>query len=270
MNSRETLIERLRERLAEPGRRTDLRTSRSQKFLRSATGEEVQAARQKVVELANAAMDVHRRGGSIPPDLREEALAAFRAAKTPAPRSDLAPASAQGIEHAEEHLGFGLPEALVTIYREVADGGFGPRYGLLPLKSIIEDYARLRSSDCDPQWPETLLPITNSEAEQYCIQSPGGEILRFELDRLNDDNSNLAQCFSPVAESLEEWLHAWLDREPDVDSAEVERAAIAHGTPRWFEAWVIRVRALSAEQRAKLSLEGEDWEEKLRAGMSGG
>lgn len=42
-----------------------------------------------------------------------------------------APASAEEIAEAEKLLGFKLPELLEDLYTQVANGGFGPAYGLL-------------------------------------------------------------------------------------------------------------------------------------------
>jgi hypothetical protein len=41
--------------------------------------------------------------------------------------------SSQAVAEAESELGFALPPLLTRLYREVANGGFGPGYKLLPL-----------------------------------------------------------------------------------------------------------------------------------------
>src|SRR5262245_1119489 len=41
------------------------------------------------------------------------------------------PASVAQLEDSERRLGFGLPEAVRRVYGLVANGGFGPGYGLL-------------------------------------------------------------------------------------------------------------------------------------------
>lgn len=43
------------------------------------------------------------------------------------------PADAATLARAEAALGFALPPLLAELYLRIADGGFGPEYGLLPL-----------------------------------------------------------------------------------------------------------------------------------------
>jgi hypothetical protein len=42
------------------------------------------------------------------------------------------PATAEEVAQAESLVGFGFPPVLVRLYREVANGGFGPDYQLFP------------------------------------------------------------------------------------------------------------------------------------------
>ena len=66
---------------------------------------------------------------------------------------------------AEERLGFRLPP-LLALYCEVANGGFGPEYRLLPLigegTTAVSSYptepAGSPAND-NPQWPHGVLPI---------------------------------------------------------------------------------------------------------------
>ena len=49
------------------------------------------------------------------------------------------PAGADELDAAEGRLGFALPESLRTVYSQVANGGFGPGYGLLGIGSGATD-----------------------------------------------------------------------------------------------------------------------------------
>ena len=62
----------------------------------------------------------------------------------------------------EARLGFTLPPLLARVYTEVADGGFGPGYGLLSLEdlelgeqSLSSVYLEFRAGG----WLKRLLPL---------------------------------------------------------------------------------------------------------------
>src|SRR5262245_61830807 len=81
-------------------------------------------------------------------------------------RTSRSRATAADIASAESELGLRLPPLLRRIYLEVADGGFGPGYGLLPLRrgrpehgqerSVVETYAMFTEGR---GWPPVLVPI---------------------------------------------------------------------------------------------------------------
>ena len=75
-------------------------------------------------------------------------------------------ASANEVRLAEEHLGFAIPELLKSIYLNVANGGFGPGYGLIgvagghrsDLGSLVETFddiakgAQYLGLNCPPSY----------------------------------------------------------------------------------------------------------------------
>jgi hypothetical protein len=77
------------------------------------------------------------------------------------------PASAAALAKAERDLGFTLPPLLRAVYAEIANGGFGPGYGMLGVegghtgygKTIAGLYNEFRSSGEPYVWPEGLLPL---------------------------------------------------------------------------------------------------------------
>lgn len=61
------------------------------------------------------------------------------------------------VARAETALGFALPPLLAGLYTRIADGGFGPEYGLLPVHSAVERHLADRASGrTDPDWPVRL------------------------------------------------------------------------------------------------------------------
>jgi len=117
------------------------------------------------------------------------------------------------------------------------------------------------------------LPITDSESEQYCIRADG-EIVRYNIDCPDEDDSELTLTFIPVAKGLEAWLEKWLDG-PSADEvaavaakAEARLAEAQREMDRRVDAYIEELRK-SPEERAKIGLKGEDWEERLRCGLLG-
>src|SRR5262245_42878043 len=80
-------------------------------------------------------------------------------------------ATLEVVRGAEEKLGFALPPLLRRAYLEIANGGFGPGYGIMGVgdgftddleHTVVDLYLSYRQRDPeDPtwQWPHGLLPI---------------------------------------------------------------------------------------------------------------
>ena len=88
------------------------------------------------------------------------------------PPYQLPPTTSMGkVAEVEKKLGFALPELLRRFYTEIADGGFGPGYGLTGIESDRNSYLNgnlaesyeyyLRASDTEfgAPWQPKLLPI---------------------------------------------------------------------------------------------------------------
>jgi hypothetical protein len=269
----EQLIRALRERLKIPERRADRQLSASQHFLRSASAEAIEAARQEAIDRSSASTEADRRGESTR-ELHDRATADLARMKAAAPLPDSATASREEIAETELLLGFQLPAALARIYSEVANGGFGPGYGLLPIGDVVRLFRRLRAYDVQPSWPEAMLPISDDEGIYHCIDRRSGRIMRFDPERLNDDNSNVPQIFEEVAPDLEDWLERWLAGPPEEEAAAFEamrERVLTEARENWrqrAEAYIEQVRKQSSAERAKLGLK-DDWEEQLRRGLLG-
>jgi hypothetical protein len=130
------------------------------------------------------------------------------------------------LETAEAALGCGLPELLRRLYLEVANGGFGPGYGLLgvpPLGAkddlqhdLVSLYALYREADPDDPhwvWPEGLLPLVHLGCAMYgClnVRAAGAPIIWFEPNP-HEPGTPWDGSFIPLIGSLAGWLEAWLE-----------------------------------------------------------
>ncbi len=123
------------------------------------------------------------------------------------------------LEAAQAQLGFALPSFFKRLLTEVANGGFGPGYGLLGLppaghvdddigRNLVEDYLDLRA-DSDPVlwWPPKVVPLCNWGCAIWsCMDCEGssGRILTCE-------SVEAGFQFHVAAGSLLAWLSGWVE-----------------------------------------------------------
>lgn len=123
------------------------------------------------------------------------------------------------LELAEIDLGFTLPPLIRALYLQVADGGYGPGWGILPLNienrpSIVTHDHWMRQSwptGLPPKgWPEPFIRFCEWGCSIYsgidCSQMTC-PVLRFDPHRGGQRDGDL---FIVEADSLAEWLAAWL------------------------------------------------------------
>ncbi|MGW6204892.1 SMI1/KNR4 family protein [Streptomyces sp. NPDC055089] len=129
-----------------------------------------------------------------------------------------APVNDVQIAEAEARMGFDLHPLLARLYREVADGGFGPDCRLLPLSgpgsSSAGEYLTRRVASLGvehPQWPEGVVPILTWGCAMYagvdCL-SEDGQVLLFEPNPYS--GGSWEQCWFLDSASLVTWLETWL------------------------------------------------------------
>ncbi|WP_426368630.1 SMI1/KNR4 family protein [Streptomyces sp. E-08] len=129
-----------------------------------------------------------------------------------------APLGDDRITQAEEELGFALHPLLARLYREVADGGFGPDYRLLPLlgpgSAVVGEYLTRREASVGvehPEWPECVVPILTWGCGMYagvdCL-SEDGQVLLFEPNPYS--GGSWEPCWFLDSGSLAAWLETWL------------------------------------------------------------
>ncbi len=137
------------------------------------------------------------------------------------------PADLAKVEQTEAKLGFCLPFLLRDLLTHVANGGFGPGYGILGVeggaqdddKSFLGAYYFL-SQDPHPDeplwiWPNRLVPLCHWGCAIYaCLDCTREEapIVVFDPNGLASySGQSWGSCFRPHRPSLQNWLEAWLD-----------------------------------------------------------
>lgn len=143
------------------------------------------------------------------------------------------PATTEQFLATEQYLGFSLPPLLKTLYARLANGGFGPGFGLMGVVggyceagNMLENYqfhrqrARLIDLETytwwadtlelpDTVWPRTMLYLCDwGWGTSFCIDCQTGKVyLKFPGER------DLHYRLKLQATSLEEWFEQWLQDE---------------------------------------------------------
>jgi len=118
-------------------------------------------------------------------------------------------------------LGFRFPEPLRRVYLEVANGGFGPGYGLVGVAPTgaridglvktgraVEVYREARDHGLW-LWPEGFLPLVHLGCGDWLagdLQDPAMPIYPY------GGGDAPVERHGRSFESLQDWLQAWLDR----------------------------------------------------------
>lgn len=159
------------------------------------------------------------RAGADRPERRTE-MRSRRSAPAAAPLDDAA------LARSVERLGFEPPPPLVLAYRRIANGGFGPGYGLLGLdggftdnrgRTAVDLYKRFVSDEAVPgwTWPRSLLPACDRGCGMYaCVDcsSDPYPVVVFDSDTFDDAcglGGDPDAAFAPIRHGLRSWLHAW-------------------------------------------------------------
>ena len=137
----------------------------------------------------------------------------------PAPAPLAAPASPEDIADAETRLGFPLPDDLKQAYGAIANGGFGPGSGLIPLDEVAAYHAELTAhppGEGGQPWPVQLLPFNRYDLGCDCYDIESGEIVFWDEESLADgpDDSVWKNAFKTTAPGLSDYFKAWLDTAP--------------------------------------------------------
>ncbi len=136
-----------------------------------------------------------------------------------------APATQSSLEMAERDLGFPLPPLLAQVYTSVANGGFGPGYGLIGLDggakldtgdSVVSLYQSFLLQDPDDplwHWPASLLAICHWGCGIYSCVDCGDQatpVLRFDPNG-HKMGHPWDEHFRLEVSSFAGWIEMWLN-----------------------------------------------------------
>jgi hypothetical protein len=188
-----------------------------------------------------------------------------------------APASPKDIASAEKRLAFPLPDDLKHLYSAIANGGFGPGGGLIPLDEVVSYYEELSANppgEGGQPWPAHLLPFNRYDLCCNCYDVKTGEIVFWDEETLLDGPSDRVWkgSFKKTDHSLSAYLEAWLETAPPRSNERYVSAADA-GFPDSDVVIDMRIvddlrRSIdvlrqSPEARKMWDLPEEGWEEEL-------
>ena len=178
-------------------------------------------------------------------------------------RELLPPASRDDIAAAESALAFPLPADLKRLYADVANGGFGPGAGLVSLAELAARYLEFRSEPqgpCDEMWPAHLLPIVPVDICEACYDLKTGKIVCWDPEEIVGDvpeEEAWDLSFKPWADSLADWLEAWLAEKPMSERlVEQHEKGLVENARNAIEI----IRGMTPEERSGMGLPDEDWE----------
>jgi hypothetical protein len=136
--------------------------------------------------------------------------------------SGLGPGDSVEITNDEKRLGFPLPPLMKRIYVEIANGGFGPGYGLIGLTNGVPDdtgntapdiYGQLRGANRDDpnwRWPQALLPICHwGCAILSCVDCTDSSFRMRIFDPNVHKGDDWADCFFEQSNAFEIWMKQW-------------------------------------------------------------
>lgn len=125
------------------------------------------------------------------------------------------PASTSAVEQAEELVGATLPGLLKNIFLDIANGGFGPAYGVLGVEHGFRDDLQRTAVDIlkrRDEWlgmPDNLLPLCSWGCAIYSfVHCPSGRIFGWDPNPVETEDD---VPFFEQEYTLETWLDAWLD-----------------------------------------------------------
>ena len=132
------------------------------------------------------------------------------------------PVTPSEIEAFEFDSGLRLPEFLRRIYTEVANGGFGPAWGINSLVGdddfSIAGWDRIvqnaKHDDPEQPWPENLIRFCEIGCNMYYgvdISLPSCPVFKVDPTCVS---TNADDWLTKESESVSEWLRNWALKEP--------------------------------------------------------
>jgi hypothetical protein len=261
------LIARLRERVADPDRRLDARPSQLFASMTAMNlGDMFRVGRALTQDLRR----LFDQGPT--PDLVAKANAIEQSMSTPEIKPLPKPATEAELAAAEARMTVRLPPLLRRLYLDLANGGFGPGYGILGVaggwttdraKSIEDLYAEMSEADNENArwiWPVGLVPIVDLGGSFACVDTTAheGRVVIWDPDELDGRgrDGGWSRSFTEETDSLEAWLERWLDAHPPRDSYAEMMAELSASVPEVTRAYWA---SMSPEERADYGLPPTGW-----------
>jgi hypothetical protein len=267
------LIVRLRARAADPERRTSTRPSQLVAGVRTMNLGGLLSMGRSLGSLLGGVVQANREG-RVDPAGHAAALDIERQLSTPAPSVLPAPADERHLAAIEGRLGVSLPPALRRVYAEVADGGFGPGEGLLPLSEVAAQYEELRSAETLPRdrsWPDGLLPMVSMDPGWDCVEAPTGRVVAWDPEDLDERVSDRvwAASFRVVHPTVEAWLSDWVTSKTQAEAQADMMARFMSPEYQVKQAREAReaIGKLSLEERRAMGLPDVGWESVVWGGI---
>jgi hypothetical protein len=270
----EALLPLLRARAADPERRTDVRPS---EFGATVGTLDLGGLLSMGRDLASGLRSVvaANQEGRIDDAGHARALELGRSMATPAPAVLPAPASDATVARAEAALGVALPVALRRVYTEVADGGFGPGVGILPLSEVVAAYRDLGRADGrlprNRAWPAGLLPLVEMDPGFDCCEAATGRIIAWDPEELAEHSSEdrFRRSFRELFLGVEAWLGEWVASRTQ---AEQTADLMAHYLSDDYQVKMARearenIARLTPGERAAMGLPEVGWERVVWGGL---
>ena len=184
----------------------------------------------------------------------------------PAPAaSKFVVAEAATIIDGERQLGFALPEPLRQLYGGIADGGFGPGDGILPLRDVVATYLHLIETPPGrrgQKWPPALLPFTRDNPGHVCLDLESGKVIFWDEEELADGASDKVwkRSFKPEAPDLATWFERWLGTmSSEQKTIAIMQTGMRTALKQSLDYW----RKKTPQERAAFGLPETGWEQKL-------
>jgi len=130
------------------------------------------------------------------------------------------PVSLEDYNRFEHESGLVLPQFVRLLYTEVADGGYGPAYGINPLAGgnshSIAGWDRVfQNANHDepngPQWPSHLIRFCEIGCNMFYaldIRDENGPV--FQVEPASSDD--VTDWLKPSSSSVTNWLDCWLEK----------------------------------------------------------
>jgi len=267
------LIERLRARAADPDRRTSVQPS---EFTATVRTMDLGSMLSSLRSLAGSLKDVvdANQQGRVDEHGRQGAIELERQFTTRAPSVLPRPADASTIAAAEQRFGHALPPAVRRVYTEVANGGFGPAEGLVPIDAAVMQYEELRSPGMMPRgraWPDGLLPLVSRDPGWDCVDAATGRVVEWDPEELSERSTEAVfqRSFRESFASVEEWLSDWLSSKTQAEQMADMEAHIMAPESQVRDARAAReaIGRMSVAERRAMGLPDVGWEKVVWGGI---